>query len=206
MTRGTWRRIVASGVAAGLITVALPAAAQNYSPGYKLLQAVEKNDRTEFDKLVAASHTVINSRDITNGRTGLHIAASRRDIVWLVYLANQGANPNIADNHGVTPIMLASQLGWFEGVDALIKAGAHVDDPNETGETPLILAVHRRDTQMIRALLRGGADPARADNSGRTARDYAEAQGRTSTTMAEIDRSARTPTEHAAAGETYGPN
>ena len=42
-----------------------------------------------------------------------------------------------------------------------------------TGETPLISAVHRRDTAMMRVLLKGGADPDRADNSGRSARDYA---------------------------------
>jgi ankyrin repeat protein len=49
-----------------------------------------------------------------------------------------------------------------------------VDEPNATGETPLISAVHRRDIAMVRSLLKAGANPDRADSAGRTARDYAK--------------------------------
>ena len=205
----TWsvRHVAASATLAALLAFGAPAAAQTYSPGYKFLQAVEKKDISEVEKMLGQpGSTLINSRDITTGRTALHIAAERRDNVWLVFLANKGANPNIADNHGLTPLMLASQLGFFEGVQTLITAGAHVDDANQAGETPLISAVHRRDTQMMRVLLLAGADPDRADNSGRTAREYAELDGADSRTMAEIERSARAPAGRAAnAGEVYGP-
>ena len=95
-----------------------------------------------------------------SGRTALHIAVERRDVVWLNYLASNGANPNIADKNGVTPLMSASRIGFFEGVEALVKAGAQVDTPSDTGETPLISAVLRGDTQMMRILLRAGANPA----------------------------------------------
>lgn len=206
MIGGFIRKIVAGLMAAAVLALGAPLAAQTYSDGYKFLQAVEKKDREEFDKLVAKNHTIINSRDLSSGRSGLHIAAGRHDIVWLVYLANNGANPNIADNRGVTPLMLASQMAFFEGVQALITAGARVDEPSETGETPLISAVHRRDTQMMRVLLRAGADPDRADNSGRTAREYAQLEGRSSTTLAEIERSARSASERRADAGVYGPN
>lgn len=211
MTGGTLRkfvarRILAGGMAAALLTLGTPIAAQTYSDGFRLLQAVEKKDRSTFDELVAKNHTVINARDLANGHTGLHIAVERRDVVWLVYLVNQGANPNIADNKGVTPLMRASQMGFFEGVESLIKGGARVDEPNETGETPLILAVHRGDTQMMRVLLQAGADPDRADNSGRSAREYAEAEGRGSVTLAEIERNAKSTGQRQASAEVYGPS
>lgn len=206
MNVGSMRRIVASGLVAASLVLGMPAAAQNRSDGSKFLEAVEKKNRGDFDNLVAKNHTVINARDLTTGRTGMHIAVDRRDIVWLVYLANEGANPNIADNRGVTPLMLASQIGWFEGVQTLITAGAHVDEPNSTGETPLILAVHKRDIQMMRVLLRAGADPDRNDNAGRSARDYAQLEGRGSVTMAEIERSAVAKNARQGAGETYGPS
>ena len=201
------RRVAASGTLAVLLALGAPAAAQTYSPGYKFLQAVEKKDIGEVEKLLGQpGSTLINSRDITTGRTALHIAAARRDNVWLVFLANKGANPNIADNHGMTPLMLASQLGFFEGVQTLITAGAHVDEANEAGETPLISAVHRRDTQMMRVLLQAGADPDRADNSGRSAREYAALDGAGSRTTEEIERSARANAgRHADSGEVYGP-
>jgi ankyrin repeat protein len=104
--------------------------------------------------------------------------------------------------------MLASSLGFFEGVGALIKVGARVDEPNEAGETPLITAVHRRDTQMMRVLLQAGANPDRSDNSGRTAREYATLEGENSRTLAEITRSARDdkPASSRDSGETYGPS
>ena len=206
MTWGILRKLAAIAAAASALALAAPAGAQNYSDGYKFLQAVEKKDRSEFDQLVAKNHTVINARDLSSGRTGLHIAVARRDIVWLNYIAAEGANPNIADNRGVTPVMLASQRGWVEGLQALIKAGAHVDVPNSTGETPLISAVHQRDTQMMRVLLSAGADPDRTDNSGRSARDYAQLDGRGSVTLAEIERSASSSGNRRASAEVYGPS
>ena len=209
MIGGSMRRVAASMTLAALVALGAPVAAQNYSDGYKFLEAVDEKDIAEVEKLLGKpGSTLINSRDITNGRTGLHIAAARRDIVWLVFLANKGANPNIADNRGVTPLMLASQLGFFEGVDALIKAGARVDEPNEAGETPLITAVHRRDTQMMRVLLQAGANPDRSDNSGRSAREYAQLEGSNSRTLAEIDRSARSDgkSDSKSSGEVYGPS
>jgi ankyrin repeat protein len=200
------RKLAAIAGAASALAFAAPGGAQTYSDGYKLLQAVEKKDRSEFDQLVAKNHTVINARDITSGRTGLHIAVARRDSSWLNYIASEGANPNVADNKGVTPIMLASQLGWVEGVQALIDHGAQVDVPSSTGETPLISAVHRRDTQMMRALLQAGADPDRTDNSGRSARDYAELDGRGSLTLAEIERSAQSSASRDESADVYGPS
>jgi len=206
VTGGQLRKWLAIGAAASVLALAAPAAAQNYTDGYKLLQAVQKEDRAEFDRLIAKNHTVVNSRDKTNGRTGLHIAADRRDNVWLRYLITNGANPNIADTHGVTPLMLASRLGWVEGMQTLLDAGARVDEPSDTGETPLIFAVHQRNTQMMRVLLRAGADPDRPDNSGRSARDYARLDGGGSVTLAEIDQSARPAQARQSSGEVYGPS
>jgi len=203
---GTLRKLATLAGALAALMLAVPATAQNYSDGYKLLQAVEKKDRGEFDKLVAKNHTVINARDLSSGRTAFHIAVARRDVVWVNYIAAQGGNPNIADGRGVTPIMLAGQLGWPEGIQALIDAGARVDEPNSTGETPLISAVHRRDTQVMRLLLAAGADPDRTDNSGRSARDYAKQDGADSVTLAEIERSAGSAGRRRSSREVYGPS
>jgi ankyrin repeat protein len=204
---GSIRQTVFGGVLAAMLALGAPAAAQTYSDGYLFLQAVEKNDVGKADELLGKpGGTLINSRDITSGRTGLHIAADRRDVVLLVYLLNRGANPNIADRRGVTPLMRASQLGFFEGIQHLVDSGARVDASNSTGETPLILAVHRRDTSMMRVLLGAGADPDRADNSGRSARDYAEMEGRNGPMLAEIARSDGDGGERHADAAVYGPS
>ena len=206
MFGGSSRKLVA-GIFAAALVLGAPAAAQTYSDGYLFLKAVQDQDIDKADELLdKPGSTLINSRDVTNGRTGLHIAAERRDAVWLAYLLNRGANPNIADRRGVTPLMRASQLGFFEGIQYLVAKGARVDAPNSTGETPLILAVHRRDTAMMRVLLGAGADPDRADNSGRSARDYADLEGTDSLVFAEIERHDDSGGQRRAETGTYGPS
>lgn len=208
MNGGTLYRMVAAGLGAILLAIAPPAAAQQFSDGYKFLQAVDKRDMTAATELLdAPGSTVANSRDITNGRTGMHIAVDRRDVSWIQFLARRGANPNIRDNRGTTPMMRASQLGFVEGVQALIAAGARVDDTNDAGETPLISAVHRRNSAMIRSLLAAGADADRRDNSGRSARDYAEQAG--ARVKAEFEREegdASAAESRPAPAEIYGPS
>jgi ankyrin repeat protein len=194
--------VFAAGAAAALLAAA-PAAAQRFSDGYKFLQAVEKDDITTVKDLVNKNSTVIDARDVSDGHTALHIAVKRRDLAWLRYLLALNANPNLPDKRGVTPLMLASQLGYVEGISILASKGARVDEPNDAGETPLILAVHRKDIPMLRILLAGGADPSRSDNSGRSARDYARLEG-VGQALEEFDKAAKTKTRRS--GQTYGPS
>ena len=190
---------------AGTLLAVAPAQAQ-YSPGFQFLEAVKKKDGTKvLDMLHQPGSTLVNSRDIVSGRSGLHIVVERRDLTWLKFLLQEGANPNIRDNKGLTPLVLATQTGFLEGAQALIAAGAKVDIPNETGETPLISAVHKHDVEMMRALLRAGADPDRNDSSGRSARDYAAAAGENSQLSNEIDRNALPAAEREGASG-YGPS
>jgi ankyrin repeat protein len=203
---GIFAKVLIGGAVVALPAVTVPVAAQNYSDGYKFLQAVEKKDgKVAMELLDAPGSTVVNSRDITTGRTALHITVERRDMTWLNFLTQRRANPNLADNRGVTPLMRATQLGFHEGIEALVKAGARVDEPNAAGETPLISAVHRRDIGLMRVLLKAGADPDRTDNSGRSARDYAKLEGAQGPVIAEIERSA-TNSGRQAAAEVYGPS
>jgi ankyrin repeat protein len=196
---------LALALAAGAAALAAgPAAAQQYSDGYKFLQAVDKSDLTTVKELVSKNSTVVDSRDISDGHTALHTAIKRRDGGWLRYLLSLGANPNLADRRGTTPMMLASQIGFIEGIEMLAQKGAKVDESNDAGETPLIIAVHKRDIPMLRVLLAAGADPDRSDNSGRTARDYARLDGPASTTLAEIDKHDKDKAARKPSG-TYGP-
>lgn len=197
-------KLAIAAAAGAALLAAAPAGAQLYSDGYKFLKAVEEENQAEVTALLQENATVIDARDVTTGRTALHIAAENREYSWLSYLLGKGANPNIADKNGVTPLMLASQMGFVEAVNALAQSGAEVDTPNNTGETPLISAVHRRDIAMLRVLLLSGADPDRADNSGRSARDYAELEGPGNQMLAEMERLA--DSSSAGSQQTYGPS
>jgi hypothetical protein len=175
---------VRSGIASAILAVlalalgfAAPAAAQFQSEGYRFLEAVKDakgDDATAM--LNKPGNQLINSRDITSGDTGLHIVVERRDLVWLQFLLQRGADPNIRNKKGITPLQQATSMRFVEGVEELLKKGANINISDQTGETPLIAAVHAQNVPLVRLLLSKGADPDRNDNSGRSARDYMELQ------------------------------
>lgn len=205
MARALFRKVgwIAMGAA---LALAMPASAQFFSDGYTFLKAVRDRDGDKVtEALNEPGNTLVNSRDLSTGETALHIVTQRRDAIWIKFLSQKGANPNIADKTGTTPLALAVSLGFAEGAEALIKAGARVDVTNAAGETPLITAVHRRDTSMMRILLAHGANPDRTDNSGRSARDYAVLMQGNSQLLAEFER-ADEARKNKGTSQTYGPN
>ena len=101
--------------------------------------------------------------------------------------------------------MIAARLGHVEGVTALLEYGARVDPLSSTGETPLIAAVHRRDIPLVRVLLANGANPDRTDNSGRSARDYAQLMVGGGPVLQEIAQADADRAEKGG-GKTYGPS
>ena len=140
----------------------------------------------------------------SSASTALHIVIERRDLTWLNFLLAKGADPNLADSKGVTPLLLAVRMGFVEAVDALVKNHARLNDSNDAGETPLISAVHARNIPMMRVLLQAGADPDHTDNSGRSARDYAKLDGADSAVLAELVKNAKTG--RGASAGSYGPS
>lgn len=189
---------------AGLAMLASPLAAQFQSDGYKFIKAVRDRDGTVATQMLdEPGTTIVNAREVTTGETALHAVVQRRDLTWVKFLLQRGANPDIADKNGVYPIQIAAQLGFIEGVERLVQGGADIDVSDSTGETPLISAVHRRDLKMIEMLVKNGANPDRTDNSGRSARDYAALMGARSGVLEAIEKAEGTDE---GAAETYGPN
>jgi uncharacterized protein len=200
------RKLGRIGVIASAIALAAPVAAQFQSEGYKFLEAVKEREGDEATEMLSKPGTqIVNTRDITSGDTGLHIVVARADVLWIRFLLQRGADPNIRNKKGVTPLQLATSLSFTEGVEALIKGGASVNVADQTGETPLIAAVHSRNVPLVRLLLDKGADPDRNDNSGRSARDYMKLQAGNTLLMQEF---ANADAKRAEAGtkKNYGPS
>ncbi len=178
-------------LALAAFALAVPAAAQ-FSDSYNFLKAVKDRKGEEVEKFInepGSGSVIINTKDNSTGETALHIVTERRDSTWLGYLLGKGANPNLADKKGVTPLMLATQLGWMDGADLLIKLKAQVDATNRSGETALIRAVQLRNAEMVKLLLKAGANPDKQDTvAGYSARDYAAQDGRNSAILAIIEK------------------
>lgn len=180
---GRFSAWIGAGRAAALaLTLLSPMVAQaQFSDNYNFLKAVKDADGQKVTDLIQKpGSTVINSRDVTSGETALHLVVARRDNTWLRFLLAKGANPNITDNNGNTPLMNAVQLRFVDGVSTLLANGAQVDKANGSGETPLIRAVQLRDVGLVRLLMAQGANADRKDSiAGMSARNYAEQDGRT---------------------------
>jgi hypothetical protein len=77
-------------------------------------------------------------------------------------------NLNILDENENTALCIAAAAGKADMVDALLKAGAKVDEPNGIGVTPLMLAARNGYGDLARALLAAGASADAVDERGRT--------------------------------------
>jgi uncharacterized protein len=163
--------------------VSIPAAlpAQRMSDSYEFLKAVrEANGNKVTEMLNAPGQTIVNTRSPETGEAALHIVAKRGDATYLRFLVSRGANINIQDRSGNTPLLIAVNGSCSECVDVLMKQRANLNLGNSSGETPLIRAVQLRNLDLARRLLEGGANPDQRDVlAGMSAREYAVRDGRT---------------------------
>jgi ankyrin repeat protein len=67
-------------------------------------------------------------------------------------LLRYGADVNIADNEGITALMIASSMGFANIVCKLIEHGANVFITNSGGETALTNAMQENHTEVISIL------------------------------------------------------
>lgn len=201
------RLLIAMMVAIASLSLLPPAMAQ-FSQTYTFLKAVRDRDGTKATELLEQpGTTIINSRDISTGDTGLHIVVERRDTTWMRFLLQKGANPNIENKDGVTPLMQATNLRFIDGVEILLRNDADVNQANRSGETPLIRAVQLGNLQLVRMLLKKGADPDRVDSlAGQSARDYAKNNPRLSPVLSAIEDSDNERAGKAEKPKVFGPS
>lgn len=93
-------------------------------------------------------------------------------------LLQAGADPELADSEGTTPLYVASVNGEAEIVRLLLAAGASPDtESNGLGSegTPLCAAACWGHTEAVHALLTHGADPNMHEDhgTGRSPLDWA---------------------------------
>ena len=157
------------------VFLAAPLAAQQQSESYRFLEAVRGAKGNEVTQMLdRPGSSVVNTRSATTGEGALHIVVKRGDATYLRYLLQKGADPNLRDGSGNTPMLLAVQGGHADMIPILAAARANPNLGASSGVTPLILATQARSIDMVRLLLAAKADPDQTDNrAGQSARDYA---------------------------------
>ena len=192
-------RVMAVAIAAGLMATSV-AAQQLGEVGEAFVRAVKEKDGAKVDELLQdKGMTLINTRNV-NGETALMITVARRDSTWTSFLLSNGADPNIANRSGDTPLIMAARIGYLEAAQWLVGKKARVDEANRMGETPLIIAVQGRYTPVVRYLLSKGANPDKTDNAaGYSARDYAKRDSRNPEILRLIEAATKKPAAATAA-------
>ena len=140
--------------------------------------AVENGDFTETGLnplLVAAGCSISRrraqlapERHMPEGYVAYELAAAGKMVRELI---SWGADGNMADVHGRTPLMMAAMHAWPDALRALLDAHANINAHDRTGHTVLDF-VDPAETQVITILKKAGAPPA----SGRSARTVCDAQ------------------------------
>jgi ankyrin repeat protein len=168
-----------AGLALALAIMPLSLAAQglgiNASDGEAFLKAIKDEDVNKALELANQPGSRVASYRGYNGDTALHIVTRTRELDWVGFLLNKGADPNVGDANGDTPLIISAGMGFEEAAGYMLAKGARVDAINRRGETALAVAVQQRHPRMVELLLKAGANPDKPDRvSGYTPREYAK--------------------------------
>lgn len=118
----------------------------------------------------------LNIQD-NKGNTALMIALENGKVAVAEMLIKAGANPNIANQLGETPIMMAASLGK-EGaglVKLLVAKGADIHQKSAENVTVLMYAAQGGDLETVKYLVdKKGADLDAKDDDGKSALDFVQ--------------------------------
>jgi ankyrin repeat protein len=142
------------------------------------------HDQTAIAALLIANGADVNAQNYPQGVDVSRITRISKDargetpltLALLSYnhkemlelLLTHGADPNVSDPHGVTPLQRAIERNLPYDVELLLANGA---DPDVTA---VIWAVVHGKTQILELLLDSGANPNANDGAGHTPMYYAQ--------------------------------
>lgn len=118
-----------------------------------LILATFKNNNKCIKELVKAGANVNLSTDY--GCTALSITHQYTSAMILI---ESGADPNIKDDFGFTPVLSACNVGNSKLLQVLIDAGASVNVRDPNGDTPIITAAMQGSTKCVEILIKHSCD------------------------------------------------
>ena len=95
----------------------------------------------------------------TSGFTALHAAVNANDThLALMLISSKGANVNVPDKNGATPMHWAAHKGHLESISLLHAQGADINARTNEGITPLQVATANDNGKSAAFLVKSGAN------------------------------------------------
>lgn len=134
-----------------------------YGTATTLNLAVELNDVEVLDKLVSNGHSA-DGLPNAFGASSLFVATYRMADNAFYWALERGVDPNLTDDEGTSPLMIAASRPQDElpSIRALLEAGADVDAVHSNGATPLAAAIRESRFDSAIQLIEAGANVERA--------------------------------------------
>ncbi|PJZ70609.1 hypothetical protein CH373_06590 [Leptospira perolatii] len=130
------------------------------------LSAAEKLEAEKQLLMIKAGGADIDRPIDSQGDTQLFRAAAEGRFAVVKLLLENGADPNLANSRGITPLMAAASQGrlvaWkkdgFKVVYLLLREGAKINDRDQEKNTALMYAASSGDHRAVGVLLLAGAN------------------------------------------------
>ena len=94
----------------------------------------------------------IDGDNITQHNQTIFRAVHQGNLPWTHRLLGMGADVNVRDENGRTPLMCAAAKGYADMVQVLIQNGADPKLKNNTGESAMSMAIMKGYTRIAKAL------------------------------------------------------
>lgn len=108
--------------------------------------------------LLVKNRAGVNSRNLRNKDTALHLAVEWKRPRIILFLLEKGAVLNMANGHGFTPLQLAAKIDNCEAISLLLQRGAQLETRSLPGYTAVQIAAQHRNWVAFDLLVAGGAN------------------------------------------------
>jgi len=150
--------------------------------GCTALHHAVQHGQIEVARTLIQAGTSVNVQNF-EGKTALYLSMKEDTDRNLIYdivkaLLYFGANPNIADENGVTPLHVACSIGVVPLVELLIDNGAWINVRDGDGDTPIFYAIREGKDVIVERLVRDfGVNIEDVNEDGETPLDFCKSIG-----------------------------